>query len=253
VPARRVELPTLALRKRTPTNESPWRTVRQGIDGLPSAQRAVDLRDLGDEALCRQGAPAQMALEGIVGDANRPVSSAAMTQALLLCIVLCLIRGLYLRILVERHEAIYSTTSGVLTTELRRKVHLVAHADGMGGLTFPKPRETRTLVHGVAGLPVWHEVQSVGLPQRVERTINSVTAQEFDAHFSRRFRWKEASPVRQVTVGAHSIKQPFAGVGAGPARSGVPNVARLARTPSQCTDQFGDEHGRRSQQARPPG
>lgn len=116
-----------------------------------------------------------------------------MTQALLLCVVLCLIRGLYLRMLVARHEVIYFKASGVLTTELRRKVHLVPHADGMGGLTFPKPRETRTLVHGVAGFAVWHEVQSVGLPPRVEVTINTVTAQEFDAHFSSSFRREEAS------------------------------------------------------------
>jgi len=115
----------------------------------------------------------------------------AMTQALLLCVVFCLIRGQYLRMLVARHEVIYFR-SGVLTTELRRKVHLVPHADGMGGLTFPKPRETRTLVHGVAGLPVWHEVQSVGLPPQVEVTINTVTAHEFDAHFSSRFRRDEA-------------------------------------------------------------
>jgi len=124
-------------------------------------------------------------------------SSAAMTQALLLGVVLCLIRGLYLRMRVARHEVIYSKTNGVLTTELRRKAHLVAHADGMGGRTFPTPRETRTLVHGVAGFPVWHEVQGVGLPSRVEGTINAVTAQEFDAQFARRFRCEEASPVRQ--------------------------------------------------------
>jgi hypothetical protein len=119
-----------------------------------------------------------------------------MTEALFLCVVLCLVRGLYLRMLVARHEVIYFKTNGVLTTELRRNVHLVAHADGMGGLTFPTPRETRTLVHGVAGFPVWHEVQSVGLPPRVEGTINGVTAQEFDAQFARRFRCEEASPVR---------------------------------------------------------
>jgi hypothetical protein len=95
--------------------------------------------------------------------------------------------------LVARHEVIYFKASGVLTTELRRKVHLVPHADGMGGLTFPKPRETRTLVHGMAGFAVWHEVQSVGLPPRVEVTINTVTAQEFDAHFSSSFRREEAS------------------------------------------------------------
>jgi len=126
-----------------------------------------------------------------------------MTQALLLCVVLCLIRGLYLRMLVARHEVIYFKASGVLTTELRRKVHLVAHPDGMGGLTFPKPRETRTLVHGVAGFPVWHEVQSVGLPPRVEVTINAVTAHEFDAYFSRRFRRDEASGLPFVASDAH--------------------------------------------------
>ena len=116
-----------------------------------------------------------------------------MTQALVLCIVLCLIRGLYLRTLVGCHEVIYSRIDGVLTTELRRKVHLVPHTDGMGGLTFPKPRETRTLVHGVAGFPAWHEVQSIGLPPQVEGAINAVTAQEFDAHFSSRFRCEGSS------------------------------------------------------------
>ena len=119
-----------------------------------------------------------------------------MTQALVLCIVLCLIRGLYLRRLVARHEVIYFKASGVLTTELRRRVHLVPHADGMGGLTFPEPRETRTLVHGLAGFPVWHEVQSVGLPPRVD----TVTAQDFDAHFSRRFRLDRALPDLRVNV-----------------------------------------------------
>ena len=36
--------------------------------------------------------------------------------------------------LVERHEVIYFKANGVLTTELRRKVHLVPHADAMGGM-----------------------------------------------------------------------------------------------------------------------
>jgi hypothetical protein len=121
-----------------------------------------------------------------------------VTQALLLCVVLCLVRALYLRRLVARHELIYFKASGVLTTELRRKIHLVPHADGMGGLTFPKPRETRTLVHGVAGFPIWHEVQSIGLPPQVEVTINTVTVQEFDAHFSRRFRREETSGLPSI-------------------------------------------------------
>ena len=116
-----------------------------------------------------------------------------MSQALLLCVFLCLMRALYLRMLVARHQVIDFKASGVLTTELRRKIHLVSHADGMGGVTFPKPRETRTLVHGVARFPIWHEVQSVGLPPQVEITTNTVTAGEFDAHFSRKFRREAAS------------------------------------------------------------
>ena len=116
-----------------------------------------------------------------------------MTFALTCLLTFCLARGLFLRSVMARDQRVRCEQHGLVSIELRRRAHLVAHRDSSGGLSFPEPRETRTLVLRVAGLPVWRRVASIGLPRAVEDTIHHVSAHDFDASFSSQFRAGEAS------------------------------------------------------------
>jgi hypothetical protein len=105
-----------------------------------------------------------------------------------LLIALAACRCVYLCRAVARDELVSRAGSAWLCRELRRQAHMVQHHDAWGNLSFPQPRETRTLVIKLAGVPVWREVSSVALPHRVEATIDHVTASDFDARFADRFR-----------------------------------------------------------------
>jgi hypothetical protein len=112
-----------------------------------------------------------------------------MTVALIVCLAgIWLCRGLYLLRRVAGHELVRTERHGLLSWELWRRASLVAHSDGMGGHTLPRPRECRCLLLRVLGLPVWRDAQSIGLPAHLETTIHAVQAHEFDAAFASRFR-----------------------------------------------------------------
>lgn len=112
-----------------------------------------------------------------------------MTFVLTVCLVLCLLsRGLYLRALVTGHERVYARSRGLFRWELWRRASLVAHSDGMGGQTWPRPRECRCLLVRLCGIPMWREAQSIALPNRVADSIQAVQVHEFDAAFASRFR-----------------------------------------------------------------
>lgn len=94
---------------------------------------------------------------------------------------------------ISRDELVVRARHGLLSRELRRKVVCVAHRAPSGALSFPEPREIRTRVLRLAGLPVWHEVSSVALPSGIEGRISAVRAKEFDHFFSSEFRISQAT------------------------------------------------------------
>lgn len=104
------------------------------------------------------------------------------------CIVVLLARGLYLRLRLAGHQLLGIRRMGPMRLELRRHAHLAACRDGMGETAFPQPKEERTLVLCIAGLPVWRGVQCIGLPRHVQDVVDQVGADDFDAGFSSAFR-----------------------------------------------------------------
>lgn len=111
-----------------------------------------------------------------------------MSFTFIVLFAIAVARGLYLCCVVARDERVRHRRHGLVCRELRRRAQLVAHRDAAGNLSFPEPRETRTLVTRVAGLPVWREVSSIALPPEVEATIDAVRAADFDSGFDERFR-----------------------------------------------------------------
>lgn len=72
--------------------------------------------------------------------------------------------------------------------ELRRRVEMRTHADGLGGFSFPQPAETRILTWQVCELPVWSRTESIGLPAACESRIDEVSPEDFDQHFTASFK-----------------------------------------------------------------
>jgi len=94
---------------------------------------------------------------------------------------------------ISRDERVVSSRQGLVSRELRRRVVCVAHRDPSGALSYPEPREVRTRVLRLAGLPVWQRVSSVALPSGTEGRIGTVRAKEFDHFFSNEFRVSQAA------------------------------------------------------------
>lgn len=76
----------------------------------------------------------------------------------------------------------------VLRRELRRRVEMRTHADGLGGVSFPEPAETRVLCWQVCALPVWSRTESIGLPVTCEGCIEAVRPEDYDQHFTPAFK-----------------------------------------------------------------
>jgi hypothetical protein len=126
--------------------------------------------------------------------------------ALAACTAIVLIRALLLHRLLARHERLRLRHAGLLSCELRRKARLVAHRDGSGVKTFPLPQETRTLVWRCAGVPLRTQTQSVGLPNQVADSIDTVDAPHFDGLFSVDFRSSQRAPSRASLAQASPVR-----------------------------------------------
>ena len=111
-----------------------------------------------------------------------------MTSAMAVVIVLFLLRALYLRCLVSRHELIARQQGRLVTVELWRRAMLFQCRDGTGDMKLPVPRESRTRLVRFAGVPVWRYVEAIGLPNDAADRISAVAAHEFDGGFSPAFR-----------------------------------------------------------------
>lgn len=111
-----------------------------------------------------------------------------MVSALAICVLLFFIRGLYLRILVLRHELIGSDHGRLVSLELWRKAMLFRCSDGTGTMKLPMPREGRTLLICFVGVPVRRHDEAIGLPNDAADRIDSVALHEFDGGFSPAFR-----------------------------------------------------------------
>jgi hypothetical protein len=121
---------------------------------------------------------------------------AAMVLTFTLLASLLLVRSLVVARELARDELVRRRRRGIVTTELRRRVGLVTHPDATGAMSFPEPRETRCLVLRVAGLPVWREVASVGLPAEIDCSLAALRAADFDAGFDERFRLAQPPRLR---------------------------------------------------------
>lgn len=86
---------------------------------------------------------------------------------------------------------------GFMHRVLWRHAELRSHDDGLGGQSFPKPVETRSLVLMFAGLPLWIRCESIGLPVGSEARFSEIGAVDFDGHFTPAF---SAHPRRTPTV-----------------------------------------------------
>ncbi len=78
--------------------------------------------------------------------------------------------------------------NGYLRCELRRRNSLVLlETDG-----FPRPTEERVQTWWLGGILLWVEHSSIGLPLETDQRIDRIAAEEFDRHFSPRFRIAKA-------------------------------------------------------------
>ena len=111
-----------------------------------------------------------------------------LTITLILCTVLALLGGLVLRSSVARYEPVRSRSLGIFSVELRRRVLVRAHPDGVASHAFSQPCESRIRVLRVAGFPLWRQGRSVDLPLQVANMVGTLTARDFDAEFDDRFR-----------------------------------------------------------------
>lgn len=93
---------------------------------------------------------------------------------------------------------------GLLRVELRRCTEMRSHADGRGGLSYPQPVETRSLIWLCCELPLWSRCESIGLPVGCEGRLGQLQADEFDRHFTAAFRQssKTAAARRSRTAAA---------------------------------------------------
>lgn len=123
-----------------------------------------------------------------------------MTSALAICAVLFLVRGVYLRSLVARHELIGIKHAGLTSTALWRRPMLFCRRDETGSPKLPTPRETRTLLVRFAGVPAWRRVETIGLPNEAADRIHTVAAHEFDGRFSASFRATSLAPLKRVAA-----------------------------------------------------
>lgn len=104
------------------------------------------------------------------------------------CVILSSLLALLILFLRQQKLTGYQTigehSHGWLRCELRRRNGLVLmEADG-----FPRPVEERVLAWWLGGLLLWTQHRSIGLPLETDRRIDHIASEEFDVHFSPRFR-----------------------------------------------------------------
>lgn len=90
----------------------------------------------------------------------------------------------------------------LLRRELRRRVEMCSHANGLGGQSFPEPVETRSLTWVLCEIPCWSRRESIGLPPGSECRLEQLGADECDRHFASEYRLasRKAVPARRAVV-----------------------------------------------------
>jgi hypothetical protein len=91
------------------------------------------------------------------------------------------------RLRTRRRQLLRQDRLGPIRSELRRHIEWVTHPDGMGGASFPCPREVRCRTLSFAGVEFWAIQQSIGLPANAEERLDRIGADEFDSAFTPRF------------------------------------------------------------------
>ena len=76
---------------------------------------------------------------------------------------------------------IRSRGKGLVRIELRRRVAMEHLPDYVS--EFPVPREERILVGRFIGCALWHQEESVALPEAACTHLGDITPQEFDRQF----------------------------------------------------------------------
>lgn len=110
-------------------------------------------------------------------------------------------RGLRLELDVAGWDRLWRVASGPVAMELRRNAGMARLAGD--SLAYPLPREFRTLLVRVGGVPVWSRQSIVSLPGEVDARIADIPAGEFDHLFSEPFRL--ARP-RSTLYRLHSVR-----------------------------------------------
>ncbi|MDH5539538.1 MAG: hypothetical protein OEY03_09050 [Rhizobacter sp.] len=107
------------------------------------------------------------------------------------CAAIVLVRGMWLRAEMARFEPVRSRRLGPLRIELRRRIVVLGHDNGRGGLAFAQAHEQRLRVHRLLGVPVWRELRGIELPPHAMAMLNGLLARDFDAEFAESFRESE--------------------------------------------------------------
>lgn len=107
-----------------------------------------------------------------------------MTAYVLLGSLLALLAWLFCPQRLSGFQSLADHRQGWLHRELwRRNSMVLMKMDG-----FPRPVEERVLAWRIGGLLVWTEHSSIGLPLETDWRIDQIGAEEFDQHFTPRFR-----------------------------------------------------------------
>jgi hypothetical protein len=110
-----------------------------------------------------------------------------MSYLLGLLLLAWVVGGAVQRLRTRRGQLLRQARLGPVKSELRRRIEWVSHPDGMGGASFPCPREVRCRTLSFAGVEFWAVQQSIGLPATAEERLDRIGADEFDNAFTPQF------------------------------------------------------------------
>lgn len=98
-------------------------------------------------------------------------------------VLVLIIRAFYLNAKVGRVALIRSSGNWLLRAELRRSVYMEQIPAYVS--QFPVPREVRMRVLRIAGAVVWHETESIALPDEACTHLGDISILEYDEQFPR--------------------------------------------------------------------